>query len=516
MTANERTVYMAKFKAAAVFSSNMVLQREKDVKIFGGGSNGDTVTVTFCGNTVSARVREEKWCVVLPPMPAGGPYEMAVSNGKDTFTFTNVMVGEVWLAGGQSNMELELQNCTNGKETLQTDKTPHVRYYYTQKNCVMDEKFFADEENTGWSEFNSESAKCWSAVGYFFARELAAKLGVTVGIIGCNWGGTSASYWMSREALERDIDTKAYLDDYDNAIAGKTDEQLKKEYEDYIEYDKAWFEKSQEVYAKNPKASWDEVCAYCGPNLYPGPLCPMNPFHATALYDSMIKRVCPYTIKGFIYYQGETDDSRPNTYFKLFKALIQLWRDDWGDDTLPFIFVQLPMHRYEADPDYKHWCVIREAQMRVYDTVKNTGIAVIIDCGEFNEIHPKNKLPVGHRLYLQAMYQVYGDKSIDAFGPIYDKAVTDGKTMRVYFRHAENGFEIRGENGLTGFELAGEDKKFYPAKAEINQDNTITVSADEVKEPLYLRYLWTNYSEVALYGKNGIPAAPFRTDRNDG
>ncbi|MCH5325381.1 MAG: sialate O-acetylesterase [Eubacterium sp.] len=506
---------MAKFRAAAVFSSNMVLQRDKCVKVFGYGKDGDTVTVTFNGHSATAVVRGESWCVQLPPMTAGGPYEMKISDGETEKVFYNIMVGEVWLAGGQSNMELELQNCKGGKETLETDKDTNVRFYYTQKNCYMDDKFYADEENTGWSEFNSESAKAWSAVGYFFARELAAKLGVTVGLIGCNWGGTSASYWMSRESLEKDIETKAYLDDYDNAIAGKTEEELRKEYQEYIEYDNAWHAKSMEVYAKNPKASWDEVCAICGPNKYPGPHAPMNPFHATALYDSMIKRVCPYTIKGFIYYQGETDDCRPNTYFKLFKGLIQLWRDDWGDDELPFMFVQLPMHRYEADPDYKHWCIIREAQMRVYETVKNTGVAVIIDCGEFNEIHPKDKLPVGHRLYLQAMYHVYGDKDIDAFGPLYDYHIYESDSVKVYFKHADGGFEVRGDNGLTGFEVAGEDKQFVPAEAVINTDNTITVRAAEVKAPMYVRYLWTNYSDVALYGKNGIPAAPFRTSRND-
>ncbi len=505
---------MAKFKAAAVFSSNMVLQREKSICVFGTGKSGDDVIVSFCGNAATTKITDEKWSVYLPPMSAGGPYEMKISNGETTIVFSNVMVGEVWLAGGQSNMELELQNCKGGKDVLATDKNPNVRFYYTQKNCYMDDKFFADEENTGWSEFGEESAKCWSAVGYFFARDLAAKLGVTVGLIGCNWGGTSASYWMSREVLEKDVDTKAYLDDYDNAIAGKSWEELEKEYNEYVEYDKAWNIKSGEFYSQHPDGTWEECCEYCGPNKYPGPLCPLNPFHATALYDSMVKRVCPYTIRGFIYYQGETDDSRPKTYFKLFKALIQLWRDDWGDDELPFMFVQLPMHRYKADPDYKHWCLIREAQMRVYKTVKNTGIAVILDCGEFNEIHPKDKVPVGHRLYLQAMHHVYGDKGIDAFGPIYSSHIYEGNTVRVVFDHAENGFKINGD-GIIGFEIAGADKKFVTANAVINEDNTITVSADGVAKPVYVRYQWTNYGDITLFGANGIPVAPFRTSMHD-
>lgn len=506
---------MAKFRAAAIFSSNMVIQRGKSVSVFGYGNDGSKVTVSFLQSSACAIVKDGKWSVSLPPMPAGGPYEMKITDGDTETVFSNVMIGEVWLAGGQSNMELELQNCKNGKDFLANDKNPNVRFYYTQKNCYMDEKFFADEENTGWSEFSEENAKAWSAVGYFFAKELAARLGVTVGLIGCNWGGTSASYWMSRESLEKDTDTKAYLDDYDNAIAGKSWDELAKEYNDYIEYDKAWQEKAGVFYGEHPNGTWEECCEYCGPNKYPGPLCPLNPFHATALYDSMLKRVCPYTIKGFIWYQGETDDSRPRTYFKLFKALIQLWREDWGDDELPFMFVQLPMHRYKADPDWKHWCLIREAQMRTYKTVKNTGIAVILDCGEFNEIHPKDKVPVGHRLFLQAMYHAYGDKEADAFGPVYNSHIYEGSTVRLIFDHAGNGYEIRGENGITGFEAAGEDKEFVSANAVINPDNSITVSADGIAAPKYVRYLWTNYADVAVFGKNGLPMAPFRTSMSD-
>lgn len=506
---------MAKFKAAAVFSSNMVLQREKNVRVFGTGKNGESVIVSICGNKAVTEVADEKWCVTLPAMKAGGPYEMKISNGEETIVFGNVMIGEVWLAGGQSNMELELQNCMGGKDFLANDKTENVRYYYTQKNCNMDEKFFRDEENTGWSCFDSESARAWSAVAYFYAKELAARLGVTVGIIGCNWGGTSASYWMSRESLEKDTDLKAYLDDFDNAVAGRSREEMDKEYLDYVKYEEEWQKKSVEFYSAHPDGTWDECQAYCGVSKYPGPMTPLNPFHATALYDSMLKRVCPYTIKGVIYYQGETDDNRPKTYFKLFKALIQLWRDDWGDDELPFMFVQLPMHRYKADPDWKHWCLIREAQMRTFKTVKNTGIAVILDCGEFNEIHPKNKVPVGHRLYLQAMHHVYGDNETEAFGPIYKNMTVTGDRAVISFDHAESGFDIKGDNGITGFEVAGADKEYKPACAVIDEDGTISVYADEVKKPAYVRYLWTNYGDVTLYGKNGIPVAPFRTSMND-
>ena len=503
---------MSKFKIAAVFSSNMVLQREKPVSVFGEGENGETVTAEIDGIKKSAKVYDGRWLIKLPSHKAGTGYGLKISCGAEEKNFDNVAYGEVWLAGGQSNMELELQNCAE-KDALENDKRPNVRFYYTQKKTIREKDFFSCEENTGWSEFNSESAKCWSAVGYFFARELADKLGVVVGIIGCNWGGTSASYWMSRESLERDLDTAEYLNDMDKRSEGKTDEELEKEWLDYKAYDEAWYKKSLEFYAEHPDGSWDEVQAYAGKNLYPGPCNKYNPMCATVLYESMLKRVCPYTLKGFIYYQGESDDHRPKTYYKLFSNLIQLWRGEWQDDELPFLFVQLPMHRYKADPDWKHWCLIREAQMKVFKTVKNTGIAIALDKGEFNEIHPKSKLPIGRRLALQALYNVYGFENLrdQAFSPMYKNfEIKDGSIM-LTFDHC---FGFKAEGEIKGFEIAGADKKYFPANAEI-KDREIFVSSAEVSEPLYVRYCWTNYGDVTVFGVNGLPLAPFRTSTED-
>ena len=499
---------MAVFSTAAVFSSNMVLQRGKVVSVFGCGEDGAEVAAEIDGVKKTARVINGKWSLQLPPHKAATGLTMTVSCGDEVKTFTNVAYGEVWLAGGQSNMELELRGCTE-KDALQNDKEPNVRYYYTNKKILKEEDFFEFENNSCWKEFAPDTAFCWSAVGYFFAKELAAKLGVVVGVIGCNWGGTSASYWMSRESLDKDNDLREYLNDLDKAMEGKTDEEMKKEWLEYQAYDKAWYQKSLEFYEKFPGGDWDACQEYCGKNLYPGPLSPYNPMSATTLYHSMLQRVCPYTLAGFIYYQGESDDHRPYTYYKLFRALIQLWRDDWGDDTLPFLFVQLPMHRYEADKDRKHWCVLREAQMKVYNTVKNTGIAIALDKGEFNEIHPKSKEPVGHRLALQALYSVYGFENLkeSAFSPMYKgyEAVDGG--ILLSFEHCY-GFRVEGE--LCGFEVAGADKRFVPADAELRGEQ-IFLSSKEVQQPLYARYNWTNYGPVTLYGVNGLPVAPFRT-----
>ena len=269
----------------------------------------------------------------------------------------------------------------------------------------------------------------------------------------------------------------------------------------------------------------------------------INPFRPAGLYECMLQRVMPYTLRGFLYYQGESDDHKPKMYERLLRELIAKWREDWEDVTLPFLMVQLPMHRYAADPDYKHWCLIREAQMRVFETVKNTGIAVTLDLGEFNEIHPKEKETVGERLALQAMWLVYGLYTKKrAFGPVFKDAVQCGGELLVRFDCAEDGFEIRTNNipGRTvstvvgdekststensslltssaGFEIAGADRKFVPAEAvrDAGQKNVLWLSAEGVDKPVYARYCWTNFGEVNYFGKNGLPMAPFRTNKVD-
>lgn len=500
---------MSAFKIAAVFSDRMVLQRNKNINIFGEGENGSVVTVEFRGNTAKAVVKNEKWLAVLPPCDAGEDYEMIVSCNDETKKFIDVAVGEVWFAGGQSNMELELRNCSTGNEHLEKDKGVNVRFYYTQKNPYIDEKFLEDEARMAWQKFEGESPKYWSAVGYIFAKELSEKLGCVVGVIGCNWGGTKACHWMSRESLSADIDMRYDLDLYDEAIKGKTAEELEKEYKDYVDYHTEWEKKSAEYYTNNPSGSWDGCIEYCGPCKYPGPLAPRNPFHATALYESMVKRIAPYTISGFMYYQGESDDNRPEHYYKMLRGLIGLWREDFGDDELPFLIVQLPMHRYSGDEDRKNWCLIREAQEKIFRTIKNTGLAVILDCGEFNEIHPKDKEPVGHRLFLQAMAVVYGDTELKAFAPLYKSHIVKDGGIEVSFTYAE-GFKLKGEK--CGFEISGNDGEYKPAEFEI-KDDKIFVFSKEVEHPLNVRYQWTNYGDVTLYGNNDLPVAPFRTDK---
>lgn len=499
------------FKTAAVFSDNMVLQREKCVKIFGTGDCGK-IAVSINGATAEGEIRDGKWFVTLPPMSAADGLEMTVSDGETKAVFRNVSIGEVWLAGGQSNMELELQNAKDGKEYLSklTADMP-IRFYYTNKAKTVSHAMEM-EKNAGWGVCDPEGSKAWSAVGYHFAAKLSQELGVTVGIIGCNWGGTSASAWVSKETLSCDSELNSYLEEYAEKTAGKTEEELIADYKAYELAEEEFNRKSAECYAKNPDITWDEVQEICGVCQWPGPMAPNNPFRPCGLYETMVMRVCPYTLRGFTYYQGESDDHKPKMYYKLLTRLIDRWRTDWEDDSLPFEIVQLPMFKYKNDPDYKHWCLIREAQMKAFRTIKNTGIAVISDCGEFDNIHPVDKKPVGERLALQVMKNVYG-MDVEAFGPIYESAVFSKNRVEISFSHAEQGFEIRGGE-ITGFEAAGSDKEFAPAKAEISGEKIILTC--ETENPEYVRYDWYNWIEPSVFGKeSGIPLAPFRSSAND-
>lgn len=494
-------------KCSQMFSDSMVLQREKCIAVWGTGEDGKIITAAIGDNKAECTVKDGKWQCELLPMEAAEGLTLTVTDGTDTITFTDIAIGEVWLCGGQSNMELEIQNAKDGAKYLaELNKDTPIRYYYTPKVATAEEAERQGEQAV-WQRADSEASKCWSAVGLHFARKLSKDLGVVVGLIGCNWGGTSASNWVDRETLENDRRISSYITEYEDTIKGKTLEEQKTEYEAFLEHEKNWLKKAQVYWDVDPNMSWGQLEEKLGIYGWPGPRNEFNPFRPCNMYENMLTRVCPYTLRGFLYYQGESDDHKPDSYYVLLTALIAKWREIWGDDTLPFIMVQLPMHRYAADPDYKNWCKIRSAQMKTFRTVKNTGIAVILDCGEFNEIHPKDKLPVGERLCLQAEKIVYG-MDVDAFGPIYESCIFNDGKAEVSFSHAENGFKVKGS--IKGFEIAGDDGEFTPAQAAIGGGKAL-VWSEKVPSPKAVRYNWTNYGEVTVFGKNGIPMAPFST-----
>lgn len=498
-------------RAAAVFSDHMVLQRNKKICVFGEGDTDREIAVTLGEDRVLTRCRNGRWTAYLPEREAQENLCMEISDGQECIRFTDIAVGEVWLAGGQSNMELELKDAEGGKEILQSGDFPLIRFYYTPKQAYKAADFEKVERDSHWKRFGEQDAANWSAVGFYFAQELARRLQVTVGVIGCNWGGTSASCWMSRDAILAREATRSYVEDYENSEAiQKSEAEQIREYQEYQAYQEDWDKRAAAVYEKEPMMAFDKVQELIGLCRYPGPMNCANFTRPSGLYETMLKRVAPYTLRGFIYYQGESDDHRPQDYYALFTSLIEQWRQDWGDERLPFLMVQLPMHRYQHDPDTKSWCIIRESQMRAFQMLRNTGIAVAIDCGQFHEIHPKNKKPVGERLALQALwdvYQVIDEK--EAFGPIYRDFLYRDGGMELSFDYAQDGFVCRGEE-ISGFELAGGDGVFREARAVFEGDR-VFLHSPEIKEPVMARYLWTNYGEVTVFGANGLPMAPFRT-----
>ena len=538
---------VADFALAAVFSDHMVLQRNKYVSVFGNAKDGIVIKVSLCNEkgTVIAEnstlSENGRWLVELEPQSAQTGCSLCVSDGKDKICFSDIAIGEVWLAGGQSNMEFELQNCTEGPDELKDDKAgKNVRFYYTNKIGWMDEKFFEAERNTCWQTWESPSRGAWSAVGYFFAKKLAEDLDCVVGVIGCNWGGTSASAWMSREYLEADRDLNTYLSDYENAVSGKSIEQQCKEYDDYEIENAKWQEGFSKLWEKDHEITWEAAEKILGKNPWPGPASCKNPYRPTGLYDCMLARIIPYTLKGVIWYQGESDDHKPRSYAKLFTSMIENWRCDFKDADLPFVFVQLPVHRYQADPDYKHWCIVREQQAKVHASVKNAWLTGCFDLGQFSDIHPRAKKVLAERMEKNALANVYKIiPSVDAGAPqlegchaLYSE--TDGGRLVLTFTNAPTGFEVRADEerleeykkmeanqgitvpeDFTGFEIAGSNGMWYPAKFAFGgtdgRQNTIVLCSEKVNRPLAARYGWYNYGPVTIYGKNGLPLCPFQT-----
>lgn len=534
---------MGNIKVAGIFSNHMVLQREKEIKVWGiyeeplRRDNCPIVTVRLNMNQIEVVTADsskeenlegkDSWSVSLPPMKAGGPYELVVECEGQKVSFEDVVIGEVWLAGGQSNMELALVNSKDGSKIVKELRNQQIRFYQTPRNSYMDEAFYQDEEESGWEVASSDAVESWSAVGTYFAVKLQEELGVPVGIIGCNWGGTSASAWVSAEKLQQDADLNSYVEEYELAMEGKTFEEYEKELEEYNAWYEVWKKKVDELYADNPKILWTEVQRIAGECRWPEPLGPKSPFRAGGLYETMLLRVCPYSLRGFLYYQGESDDHKPDLYAKLLTELIREWRESWQEEELPFLFVQLPMFINKQEADHGNWAVIRKQQETVANTVSNTAMAVILDRGEFDNIHPTEKKPVGERLAKLALAKVYG-RQIAAEGPkLAGYQVVEGR-VRIQFANVEEGLLYREDRefaksrfeyipmepsttviSMTGFEIAGIDRKYVPAELVVDKAE-ITVFSNHVKEPHFIQYGWHNYSPVTIFNSEGFPLAPLQ------
>ncbi|MDR0442516.1 MAG: sialate O-acetylesterase [Treponema sp.] len=507
-------------RAAPIFSDNMVLQHGKPVPVWGTGPENGAVRVCWIcvekqSAEASAKVQGGQWRLKLPPLAAGLSGELVISCETEELRFGNVITGDVWFAGGQSNMEMELVNVKNGVAELAACANKNIRWYQVVKRAVVDNDYLREEAESKWQVCAPDTSAMLSAAAFFFARKINADLNIPIGIINCSWGGTSISTWMSREQLVKSRAGQKFIDIYAEKVGDKTDEQYNAEMEQYFEYWRKWNDCIVAKREEDPNISWERLNIECGQCPWPQPAGNTSPYCPVNLHTARVRRTAPFAIKGFIYYQGEEDDLRAADYREMMYYLIEQWRKDWEDEKLPFLFVQLTMYVSQEEiasgNPPRHWCLMRESQYLASLDVANSGLAVIIDCGEFDNIHPFDKQTVGFRLALQALKKVYG-KDIEADGPVFSWVEVQGGSLRVHFDNAQSGLEFRGEP--AGFEIAAAEGKYFPAKAVVD-GASVVITSDKVAEPERARYAWTKFGPTPLYAKNGLPAMPFRSNRNE-
>lgn len=478
------------FRVAALFSHNMVLQQDVSVPIWGWADDGEKITVTFRGQKVSTVAKDGRWTVRLRNLSAGGPHNLSIS-GSRTVELTNVMVGEVWLCSGQSNMEWPLKKAFKPEEDIASATNTMIRLFIvpnTRTNAAVSDVPPANppmDFQSKWLVCSPDWAAGFSAVGYYFGRDLQQKRKVPIGLIQSDWGGTPAEAWMNEEFLAANPRYKKELLDPAPAAYNAFEAAL------------AVWEKEKAEASKN-KVEFRK-------------LQPRAPWRPAELYNGMIAPLIPYAIRGAIWYQGESNASRAEQYHSLFPDLIRNWRRDFGQGDFPFLCVQLaPFKVIKSQPGESDWAELREAQLLATKVLPQVGMAVITDVGEEHDIHPTKKEPVGKRLARAAEGIAYGEKIVYS-GPIYRRVKFAGGRAIVSFDHVGRGLISRG-GSLKGFTICGPDKKFYWALAEIQPDNTVAVWSPNVAEPIAVRFGWADYPVVNLWNEDALPASPFRTD----
>ncbi len=455
-----------------VFGSHMVLQRDAELPVWGWADKGEQITVSIGDASATATADDRgRWAVALPAMPAGGPHSLKVT-GKNAIELTDVLVGEVWVCSGQSNMEWSVSRANNPQEEIAAANWPQVRLFHIPKVPAGTPQ---TDVNADWKVCSPETIPNFTAVGYFFGRELHRELDVPVGLIESAWGGTRIEPWTPVPGF-RSVPAFAAIGD--DAIAKRIEHQ---------------------------RRIGDSVKT--GRKVPPHPLA--NRGAPTGLYNGMIHAIVPYAIRGAIWYQGEANRGDRGVYEGKMHALINGWREVWGQGDFPFLFAQLAPYNYGEDTTMlpEVW----EAQEKVL-AVPNTGMAVTVDIGNPKDIHPRNKQDVGKRLALWALAKTYGQDDIVYSGPLYRSMRVEGSSIRIEFEHAADGLASRDDRPLTWFEIAGEDGQFVPATAKID-GMSVVVSSEQVAKPAHARFGWNQIAEPNLMNKTGLPAGPFRTDR---
>ncbi len=491
----------AEVTLAPLFTDGAVLQRDKPLSIWGWAEAGEKVAVAFAGQKREATPGPDgRWLVLLEPLPANPLGAELIVAGRNTLTLRDVVVGEVWLCSGQSNMEWPVSRATDAATEIATAIFPllrHVRIEHTVATTPAD-----TVKTGGWLPATPQNVGAFTAVGYFFARDLHQKLGVPIGIVHSSWGGTPVESWMSPAALAGD---PAF------AVVG---ERWTKNLADYsankTAYDSA-FAVWQATEAAEKNKGAPAHAAWLKKNPRPrAPRGPGDPWTPAGLFNGMINPLLPYALRGALWYQGESNAERAAEYHPLFTAMITAWRAHFGQGDFPFYWVSLANYGVPSDGGERGrtYAFLREAQTKTL-ALPNTGQALAIDLGDPKDIHPTNKQDVGRRLARLAKSRIHGFV-IDDTGPTFASATRAGKALRVHFTHAANGL-VAHEKPVQSLELAGADRVFHPAEGRIERD-TLLVTSPAVREPVAVRYAWFNAPEANLYSGSGLPAVPFRSD----
>jgi len=492
-------------KLPALISDNMVLQQKTEIALWGWAEPAEKVKVKAGWQWFSSTAitdKNGKWSVNIKTPKAGGPYKITIMGGN-TIVLKNVMVGEVWVCSGQSNMEMPMGNVAkwysgvlNYEEEIAAAVYPRIRLLKVARN-VADQP--QPDCGGSWAQCSPQTVNDFAAAAYFFGRELYKELDVPIGLIDASNGGTNISAWVSKKVLQSDADYKPILDNFQRRINNYP--KAIKEYKRKLAEHQKRIAKAK---AEGKPVPWRQTFSY-----------PVGPGHRntpSGLYNGMIAPLMQYGIAGVIWYHGENNTGRARQYQKLFPALIENWRCDWGQGDFPFYFVQLASFDTSV-PWWRgagiNWVLLREAQLMTM-SVPNTGMAVAIDIGDANDTHAKNKQDVGKRLARWALAKTY-DKNLVCSGPIYKSMEINANKIVLAFDYVGGGLVARGAEELKGFVISGADCKFVRADAAIDGD-TIVVSSQQTAEPVAVRYGWKDYPACNLYNKEGLPASPFRTD----
>jgi len=451
-------------RPAAVFGDHGVLQRDRPVTVWGTADPGERITVRVAGHGASTTTSADgRWSVELPPLKAGGPHVLQVI-GKRTVRIEDVLVGEVWVCSGQSNMQWPVGQSRDAKEEIAAADHPRIRLLTVPRRAAVEPQ---EDVEARWTACAPDTVGPFSAVAYYFGREIHEALGVPVGLINTSYGGTPAEAWTPVAALRADASLAGIVDDWERRIAAEKERSGK----------------DLSLHAHRPGN----------------------------LYHAMVAPLVPLSVRGVIWYQGESNAGRAWEYRTLFPAMIRAWRDAWKREDLPFYFVQLANFRKRAEkPGDSAWAELRDAQLLTLRTVPHTGMAVTIDVGDADNIHPKNKQDVGRRLSRWALHDLHG-KEVVVSGPLYRAMETKGAKVVLSFDHVGGGLRAGGGESMEGFAIAGEERVFVPALARI-EGETVVVFSPEVVQPVAVRYAWADNPACDLENAEGLPASPFRTD----